>query len=545
MFKNSNNTSFGSSFLPGYLIGIAGIFIFVWRGIDPWGWPDLDMATYYVSIDKPGMIINDFFTSCFGENNGRAIFGLLTAWPIHLGLDWYKTLYLWMLINSAALPMALYFGLQSSTHGRSNISAAVYFIFIAVAITIPGRVSQLTIAWWSGWGTYFHPSVFSISLISFGVFALSSGRMGLKALGSLLAFLSALAHPAYSIGGAIFFTIMLAWSRDKARVILLNSAIFLGLVFIKFFSDSGALTADEYFQYFSWLHPEHYIPSRFVAMGSFPWFYPFLLLNLVFLGSGLALFLMRQKNAAMIAFSFLVVYSSAIALQYVFVEKYPLSTTLMLISPARFTAFGYWMAAVCIALVLIQLQAKFNHLPSHYFGALKNVKFNILSNPSLKLYRHLCSAIIILLFLILSLAGFVNLKSPHDHFDDNKKQLFDWIVSNTDPASEIASGGFLPVEIPLLTGRGTYHGNGFPFEDRCLKENYARYVNIRGVPTGPNGRMDSSKFYADLDVSNFKNMNPRPNWVVMDRASPGAVKSLFIQQPSFSNENFLVFEIDQ
>ena len=70
MFKNSNNTSFGSSFLPGYLIGIAGIFVFVWRGIDPWGWPDLDMATYYVSIDKPEMIINDFLHLALGRATG-------------------------------------------------------------------------------------------------------------------------------------------------------------------------------------------------------------------------------------------------------------------------------------------------------------------------------------------------------------------------------------------------------------------------------------------------------------------------------------------
>lgn len=544
MFKNSKKIPPPAGFLPGYLLGIVGIFVFVWRGIDPWGWPDLDMATYYASVGKPG-IINDFFTSCFGDSNGRAIFGLLTAWPIHLGFDWYRTLYLWMLINSVALPVALYFGLQSSTPGRNNTSAFVYFVFIAIAIINPGRVNQLTVAWWDGWGTYFHPSVFSISLISLGVFALGSGRIEWKVLGSILAFLSALVHPAYSLAGVIFFTIMLGLSREKARAIILICSAFLGLIFIKLFSDSGALSVDEYFQYFAWLHPEHYIPSRFVAMGSFPWFIPFFLLNFVFFGSGVALYLMKKKSASLIAFSFFAAYFSAVASQYLFVEKYPVSKTLLLISPARFTAFGYWMSAVCIALVLIEFRNKINNLPSHYSSAISHFNLNFMSSKTFRPHGYIYSVIFIFLSAALGLTGFLHLKTPQDHIDPNKQELFDWIVSNTDPASEIASGGFLPVEIPLITGRGTYHGNGFPFEDRCLRENYVRYVNIRGVPTGKSGRMNASEFYAGLNVSDFMKMNPRPDWAIMDRESPGAVKSMSMQQPAFSNEKFLVFEVDR
>jgi hypothetical protein len=545
-YKKAKKSSFSTKLLPAYLLGIAGLFFFVWRGTDPWGWEDLDMATYYVSIEKPGTIINDFFTSCFGDSNGRAIFGLLTAWPIHLGLDWYKTLYLWMLINSVTLPVALYYGLQSSTPGRNNISAAVYFIFIAIAIAYPGKVDQLTVAWWSGWGTFFHPSVFSISLTSFGVFALGSDRIGWKALGSLLAFLSALVHPAYSLGCVIFFTIILGLSGEKLRAITLIGATLLGLFFIKFFSGSGALTVEEYFKFFSWLHPEHYIPSRFVAMGSFPWFAPFLLLNLVLLGSGVALHVMRNKNASLIAFCFFAFYFLAIALQYLFVEKYPLSTTLLLISPARFTAFGYWMGAVCIALFLIQLKGSIYHLPLHYFfPLLRRLQLNSITDQSFKSHRYIFFVSFILISASLSFTGFLHLKMPQDHIDPNKKELFDWILINTNATSEIASNGLMPVEIPLITGRGTYHGNGFPFEDRCLRENYVRYVNIRGVPTGKDGRMNASKFYTDLDISDFKKMNPRPDWVVMDRESPGGVKSMSIQQPSFSNQKFFVFEVDR
>jgi hypothetical protein len=513
--------------LPALFLATAGLLVFVRNGIGPWSWPSLDMAPYFVNLQYPGFINHDFFTSCFGKDNGRAIFGAMTGWPILLGLGWHKTLYGWMLLNSALMPASFYLGITSAIQNPTRRLKVVVFIAVALAIRMPDRVNYLTVAWWPGWGNNFHPSAFCISMIGFAVTLLSSRREGLKIAGCFLAFLAALIHPAYAIGGALFYSALFLTRENRIRLIaLFLGSVLAGLVFMKLFLGSGALSANEYSRYYAWLHPEHYIPSRFVALGPFPWYWPAAFLLIGFFVAATVLGLKKRFKWALLPASFLAIYGLSLGTQYLFVERNPVFTLLLLISPSRFLAYGYWMLVVTTGLLCSLVPVRPNRGPNFAFGS-KTAK--------------LTGIALSVLLLAGTFLGISRLKQPDQNLDPAKKSLLAWVESHTEPADEIASPGFLPVEIPLVTGRGTYSGNGFPFEDRCMEENYRRYVNLFGEPTGPMGRMGADRHFAEMDLQSFAAISPKPDWVILEKASLGASRSLKQAKPAFENESYVVY----
>lgn len=525
--------------LPALLLATTGLAFFVLRNTSPWGWPSLDMATYYVNIDKNQFIINDFFTSCFGQSNGRSIFGALTAWPIYLGLTWDKTLYFWMQINSALMPFALYLGISSIVPYKNARISLTIFLFIACAIFFPGRVNQLSVAWWSGWNYNFHPSTFSITIISLGAYFLDSQKNTSNAVGCLLTFLAALVHPAFALGGGIFFSAIMLFRSDRIKIILLFLiSLLAALVFIKFFTAAGALDALTYYKYFIWLHPEHYIPSHFIALGKFEWYRPVIIVSLLLIASSLLLYVFKRRVIALLPMLFLLIYISSLVTQQFFVDQYPIVSAILLISPVRFMAFGYWMLAVSIALAF-SATFKFRSIP--FLNRVQNCNYERFVKP----VSATAISLMVATMVSFSYLGFSRVKPPEEYIQGDKKTLISWIKESTRPQDVIASSGFLSIEIPLLTGRGTYHGNGFPFEERCLIENYIRHVNIKGDPTGPSGRMESAKFFNTLDIQHFSHIQPKPNWVIMERLSLGARHSRATLTPSFENQSYVAFKVQQ
>jgi hypothetical protein len=136
-----------------------------------------------------------------------------------------------------------------------------------------------------------------------------------------------------------------------------------------------------------------------------------------------------------------------------------------------------------------------------------------------------------------------HLKEPSSHLDSSKKALLLWIKQNTDITDEIAAPDFLTVEIPLLTLRGTYHGNGFPFNDRCLEENSRRFINLWGSPKSVDWPGYSGHYDA-LTVSDFFEMSPQVDWVIMKSKSTGAERSASQHKSSYQNQDYVMFQID-
>jgi len=534
------NTAKSLNLLAALFLAACGLVCFVSRGTFPWAWPSLDMATYYANVQFGNYISHDFLTSCLGDSNGRALFGKLTGWPISLGLPWYETLYAWMLLNSAAMPFAIYMGLTALISERKSKANFVIFAFVLYAIVFPTKVNYLTVAWWNSWGTFFHPSLLSITTVFLGIYLALREHPAAKICGYGLAFLSSLLHPAYALGAGLFFALILLFHRNDLRsAVFFLISIGLGLIFIKSYSASGSLGADDYSRYFAWLHPEHYIPSRFVAMGSFKWFEPVIYLMAAFFSTYLILYKLKERRMELLPLCFFLFYGTSLLTQYIFVERYPISTLVILISPSRFLAYGYWMLAICSALLAGTVLNKY--FPTKKLDS--NEQNAITEKPRSKIIATM-TLLALCALPIYAFKGFLQLKQPLDLLEPDEKSLIEWIETNTSRADEIASPDFLPVVIPLLTGRGSYSGNGFPFEDRCLKENYIRYTNTRGDPTGTNGRSSARTFYSKLDIEQLSKLSPRPQWAVMVRSSAGAIESLSKAQPAFENGTFLVFRTD-
>ena len=521
-----------------------GIFVFVKSRTDLWSWPSLDMATFYAALDHPSLKSSDFFTSCFDQDNGRQAFGLITAWPIHLGLSWYQTIYLWMIVGSALLPVSLFLGIQSVIPTRSRRTATVLFLFLLAAILYPAAIRYFVVGWWSSWGNDFHPSRFAISFIFLSVRPISSRGLFRQVIGVTLAMIAVLCHPSFAIGGLILISVLLLSERKYQTVIKLFLTLLGAFVVITAISNSGSLSTNDYLNWFVWLHPEHYIPSRFLSltMSPTPWFYPALTISSVLVTGGYVLYLLHAKLLARVSIVFLCLYWLSILLQYLFVEKFPIFKPLILLAPVRFTAFGWLMAVVAATLVFVQIANCLSY-PSSYqklteFSDLKKVSVDVRAVQILRIV-----GILSIVFVVSRAGSATNeLKEPSSHLDSSKGTLLRWIEQNTEITDEIAAPDFLTVEIPLLTFRGTYHGNGFPFNDRCLKENSQRFINLWGTPRSADWP-GYVIHYDSLTVTDFQEMSPQVDWVIMKTTSRATLLSVSQRKPSYQNTDYVVFKI--
>lgn len=517
------------------LLASASLLVSLVVGRSPWGWPDLDMATYYVNVQSPGFIANDFFTRCFQGDNGRGVFGALTAWPIGLGLDWFQTLQVWKLLLSSCAPAAVYAGLRAVLRPANILSQCILLFFILIVVFANAQL-YLSVAWWPGLASSFHPLVFCIFLLFLGLyFHQREQRKPLSILFSyVLILLAALMHPAYAVGGGIFVFIVLLFLKGKLLdAILFQLPILAALVFYRVSFSVGTLPLEDYVAYFAWLHPEHYIPSRFMSPMGMAWYLPVVVISAALAVSAFVLARKGRGLVWLLPVACLVYYDGSLLAQYLLVERHPLFASVVLISPSRFLAFGYWMVVVAAVAVGDTLALPAGWRPLHW--------------PLWHRIRRagvVAAGPCVVVALGLAVWTVVGLKGPWERISADERTLLRWISANTRPTDEIASGDTLPVDIPLLTGRATYVGNGFPFSDRCLAENYRRYVNLRGVPTGPQGRQQAAEHFRGLNLDQIRALTPRPDWVVMRADSDGARQSLAAAAPSFANARFVMFKVE-
>ena len=478
-------------------IAAFGVWAFVLRDSAP----SLDLATAYVELAKPGFIVNDFFTDCLRGRHGRIFFFWLTSWPIRFGLDWYSTLYVFMLANAGALPAALFLGLQRAL-GGSHTATAITASSVLLAIAYPPSVAWFTVGWWPGYTLHFHPSAFAMTCLFLGCHGLlaapaRSSRQWL--FGLLCVFTAALLHPSYALGGVLFIAcVCLCGGRPRVTAWLPAAiAVMAALVSFKLSSSSGQLSLAAYDRYFVQLQPEHYLPSRFVPVGAGRWYFPvWVVMGLCGVGLCSALVQRRARFAAM-SCGLLTLYAGALLLQYALVERWPLSKTLLLIAPGRYLAYGYWSLVAVAAVATDGVVQLLSGWPA----------------PALRaLYQRLTRlgpALLVISVPLAATRGCDRLGRPEDRLSSDDRALIGWLKHNTRAGQVVAAPPtLLRVAVPVLTGRGTYQGDGFPFEDACLAENYARYQNLYGDPTGPLGRSRAAQHYDALTLQALLQLQP-------------------------------------
>jgi hypothetical protein len=169
------------------------------------------------------------------------------------------------------------------------------------------------------------------------------------------------------------------------------------------------------------------------------------------------------------SFLALVSYLGAVACQFFFVEIWQIKIIATL-GPSRFTMFGPWFLFI---FSFIAISKPFNE--NIY---LINFAKRFHSTSLLIRWRHvgLCSLLVGVLVIFYSFKS-----SSFELPDDDSRKLADFAMQNTDKNDIFALPFDFPrVDFPLKTGRGIFHGNGFPFSEKYFNEWDVRNSLING-----------------------------------------------------------------
>lgn len=481
-----------------YLLSLFALVYFLYNAIHVFSWPSLDMASAILNWFEPGYINNDLYTDCFGERNGRYFFMLLLYPFKYLGLGWYDSIYTMTMINSALLPVAYYLGLKVFFNWKGR---ALLFFLIAIIVMDPEFYVYTTVGWWNAFSYTFHPSLFSITFLFFGSFLVSKGKIG-KVLGLILISISTFIHPLYAFYGACFLSVL--WLiKDYKNAIYMQCVVICSCIFYLYLTNSSGLSIGDYHTYFTWHFPEHYIPSRYVSLGSWlsyfnintHWIIPFVINATIMAMCTIHSLFRKDWKYFVVGTLFLLSYSGSLLIQYLFVELYPISKIVLLASPGRNLSFGYFMVIVLVA------------------WKVQNI--TCISQFKCRFFKYV-NSILLLVTLVIACYLFASHAKPKDIITSEDAAVIQWINDNTSKGEVVISpfNSLLKATIPLLTGRATYYGNGVPFETKCIKENYTRYLNIYGNTTGKYGRMLGQNKYNMLTEESVNKMLPKADYLI-------------------------------
>jgi hypothetical protein len=401
---------------------------FIFKNVSLWDWPSLDIGTFYVNLVHPDWLKSDFLTQSMTSDNGRIIFARLTSWPILLGADWYKTLYSFNFLNFMLLPPSLFLGLTTLLPNKNLKSITFVFITISLITFFENDfISYTTTAWWTAFSHRFHPSFISITPLFFGIHFLykESGNIKNKIFGSGLTVFSFIIHPVYALGGSMFLGIIAVFSKLNKEKIFHFSAIIGSLILSKYLFPSAHLDAIDYYQCFPALQPEHFLPSYFQALGNFPWWLPFLSMEFILLASAVVFFKRKQYNYVKISLAFFSFFILCLAFQYLFIEKFPIFKTIVLISPSRFLAHLPW-ACLFIFALLIEVK-KVDPIINYFDNKLCKMNYiNFLKRVSFRNYLF----INILSISCFYIYGIMNHCDSENYLDLADKEVIHWIKKN-------------------------------------------------------------------------------------------------------------------
>lgn len=341
----------------------------------------------------------------------------------------------------------------------ASIMAAVFaplFVFL-----LQGNIgSYLSVAWWMP--LYFDATPHSVSLL-LTIIGFLILRLDGKSLGTVFIFLGAIAHPAVGLFTSALSCILFCKFDDYKKYLKFIGiglvASLVGAIFIKIFFDSGgAMNPQDFVRIYAFeAHPSHYIPSQFGSLSGISWRRSF---SIVMVGLfSVTIILYRLKSGAWInSFLAFIAYSSAIFLQFLFVEVNQVKL-IAAIGPSRFTMFGAWFLFIFYFIAILK----------YYEGNLFLLKIS-------DSIRFVISSVrwfyIFVLYFVLSI--FITLyffRSSSFELPAEAMPLATFARTKTNISDVFILPFHAPrVDFPLKTGRPIFLGNGFPFSEKSFKE---------------------------------------------------------------------------
>lgn len=418
-------------------------------------WPSMDMITFYSKFFSDNQYVNDFMTICYEKFTGRYYFGFITGSIYNFFSDWYNFLIFYRVLIFLFLPISWFLALKVLFR-KDNLNISIIVILIYTAINRSWR-DIFSFATWNPYFFHFHPSTFASMFTLLGIYFLYKKNKNIF-LASIFIILGSFSHPIFSFSILFIFNYFIFIIEKDLKNILISLSLNLStIIFQSFQGNFGSLDISSYVLYFSQFHPHHYLPSSQEGLleDIFIIAVLFVLLN-VFPGGS------NKKVTLILSISFYSLFVLGILLQYYFVELYPFSKTIVLASPSRFSSLVYWMFVICF-LQKFRLKLSYFENKVYNFMGFKSFIILILVN-------------IALLFTIANDLNSTKIFHKSTHLSQDEIKVFKWVKENTQ-----STDTFLVIGEPNFnyfftseTSRGQYLAVGYPFNDKCIVENYER-----------------------------------------------------------------------
>lgn len=233
-----------------------------------------------------------------------------------------------------------------------------------------------------------------------------------------------------------------------------------------------------------------------------------------------------------------ILYAVAIALQYFLVEINGIKFIAVL-GPSRFTMFGPWFLCVFFIYTLYETKTT-KFLALNYLILLSLLKF---TTTIRFIFIYGMIALFLCVFNMIS-------SNKYEKFDDDMVSLFEFAIHKSKQGDIFSIPYGKPIaEFPLITNRGIFFGNGFPFSEKNMPEFAARQSMVFGNSASIRDIKGSwigekySNFYRALAPINFINIasNFRLDWVVVESEYSDKFRNC---ESSLESKKYKIYSLD-
>lgn len=473
-------------------LSIIAFFGFLGFMLQPtaYTWGEQDMMPFFERFFNSNYLSEDFFTNTAAQKNPRWVYGyFIVALSWLTNLSWYTTLYILKLILCIVSPI-LYFkvviALLRRYVGKPAMSwvAPVVLLFVVLMVFLDDFRDFFSIASWLNYTRAIQAN--SLALVFCFVAILCKERGSKSLIYLAFFFVSCLVHPVVGLFGIIFYSIFLlpAYKNEGRNILGIFITGISGMVCVKLaFGTGSELSTAAFIQYYVLdRHPWHYhVPYYELYVPD--WKQYFLYINFLFAIPFCFALIRKRKKLLLLSGVSWICYSGAIAMQYIFIDVYPVKIIAYL-GVSRFTSFGYWMLLILWGILL-----------SRFFDKDKEFTF-----PSLTIKNF---GFITLNLLIV---GILFIDSPKETGYLKAKGLYDFIDKTPEDAIFITHSTKLNTNLRLIGRRGVLVGLEFPFVESAMAEYNDRFSRAYGsLQTQPNG----TYFYRNLGPEDFVAMSKK------------------------------------
>jgi len=503
------------------LLSFIAFSRFLFEGPTAYEWPAIDMVPFFERYFDSEFAPNDFYTNSISDDpSPRYVFGFIILIITKLlNTSWYKTLYAFKLIFVIFLPILYYLSIYSISlkyieiKEKENTNKIKFLAFVSVFLIllpipkIPDIPHIFSVAWWPPFfnqaaaqtlATFLSFLSIIIKEFDLRIYFISSNLISIFLFG-----LATLVHPAVGLFSIVFYLVsdlknLTSGKNSNIKYHALNfSVAFLipSLLLKSLFKSEISLPTKDFINIYVMNHSGHYYVSDLGSLTPYNWKLSFLIIIFMMIVPGIYFAFLRKKYLLSLSIAFLVSYVMALFLQYIFIEEFP-SKIVATIGFTRYTAFGYWMISILWIAMLSNVRCV-NSMISRYvlrkLDPIKNLFFRL--------------NYLIFFLVIFFIIGLSFIDSPRNSLYNESKAMYDFIETTPEDSVFATYFGNYKMDLPFVSRRSLFIGNGFPFNEKHFYEFqdrngllYGSYEEFAKI----NGRNILEKY-----VNYFRNSDPK------------------------------------